>query len=490
MKLLYENNGSAAPEVSFILLDWSCRESFHTLQYLSDQSVSRGRYEIIWIEYYGRRSPEIEAGVKGCNWLQKPPVVDRWIVMEMPEEVCYHKHLMYNVGIVAARGKIVVFCDSDAIVTETFVESIIKSFEGDKDIVLHLDEVRNASKRFYPFNYPSLRDVTGRGCVNWTNGVASGLHAVKDALHALNYGACMCALREDLIAIGGADEHADYVGHVCGPYEMTFRLSSAGKREVWHGSEFLYHVWHPGTDGKNNYMGPHDGKNMSSTALEARKTRRVLPLVENTAIRMLRLREDEVIYAPLLEQAIPSEEMKNWTTEKLGQRKKAFWNAGEFMKAPFLNLSLTLTFAKMLKRQFFMKVTKFSRQPTSIEDGVGKVARAYDFFRNMAAYNNYAVERCSLCIKELSSQNVSEVAVCGTGDIAEILYKLTQRSPVRINAVYGFSEGKRFFDHRVIAVDDIRDYRGKVVVAALASGEEMAEILKGRGIASERIVLL
>ena len=109
MKVLFENNNPAAPEVSFVLLDWSCRESFHTLQYLGDQSVSRGRYEIIWIEYYGRRSPEIEAGVKGCNWLQKPPAVDRWIVMEMPEEVCYHKHLMYNIGIVAARGKIIVF---------------------------------------------------------------------------------------------------------------------------------------------------------------------------------------------------------------------------------------------------------------------------------------------------------------------------------------------------------------------------------------------
>ena len=490
MEVMFENKGAVAPEVSFVLLDWSCRESFHTLAYLNNQGVVRERYEIIWIEYYGRRPPEIKAGIKGCGWLQRPGAVDRWIVMDMPEEVCYHKHLMYNLGIVAARGRIVVFCDSDAIVKPTFVEAIIKSFEEDGNIVLHLDEVRNASKRFYPFNYPSVADVTGRGCVNWTNGATSGLCGREDPLHTLNYGACMCALREDLIAIGGADEHADYLGHVCGPYEMTFRLVNAGRREVWHNSEFLYHVWHPGTDGKNNYMGPHDGRNVSTTALEAIKTRRVLPLVENPAIRFLRLHEDGVLYAPLLEQAVPEEEIKNWTVERLGQREKAFWSAAEFMRAPFLNLSLALTLVKMLKRQFLMKVTKFSRQPTSLGDGARKVARVYDFFRNMAAYNNYAVERCSHCVKELSRENVGEVAVCGTGDIAEILYKLTQGSAVRINAVYGFSEGKRFFGHRVMAVDEIKDYRGKVVVAALSSGSEMAEILKDRGIASERIVLL
>jgi hypothetical protein len=69
---------------------------------------------------------------------------------------------------------------------------------------------------------------------------------------------------------------------------MTFRLANFGRREVWHGTEFLYHTWHPGQAGVDNYLGPHDGRHMSTTALEALSTRRVKPYVENPAIQMLR----------------------------------------------------------------------------------------------------------------------------------------------------------------------------------------------------------
>ena len=51
-------------------------------------------------------------------------------------------------------------------VSPTFVESIIKSFEEDPNIVLHMDEVRNNDRRFYPFNYPSIEEVMGHGCIN------------------------------------------------------------------------------------------------------------------------------------------------------------------------------------------------------------------------------------------------------------------------------------------------------------------------------------
>jgi cellulose synthase/poly-beta-1,6-N-acetylglucosamine synthase-like glycosyltransferase len=128
MKVQLTNKNIVLPENSVILVDWSCRESFHILQYLNNQAISREKYEIIWIEYYSRQGPEIEAELKKCDRLGKPPIVDQWIVMGMPDHVCYHKHLMYNVGILASRGKIVTLCDSDAMVGPTFIESIIKNF--------------------------------------------------------------------------------------------------------------------------------------------------------------------------------------------------------------------------------------------------------------------------------------------------------------------------------------------------------------------------
>ena len=170
MQVLFEYKKSVAPKVSVVLLDWSCRESFHILDYLHKQTVPREQYELLWIEYYNKRSPEIAARLLDCEKTGSSPAVDQWIVLEMPEDVYYHKHLMYNVGILACRGRIVVICDSDALVKPTFIESIITAFEQDPNIVLHLDEVRNTDKRFHPFNYPSFEDVLGEGCINWRDG--------------------------------------------------------------------------------------------------------------------------------------------------------------------------------------------------------------------------------------------------------------------------------------------------------------------------------
>jgi hypothetical protein len=268
-----------APKISLILLDWSVRESFHLFHYLSQQTVPRDAFEVTVIEYYSRVSGSLQ---------EFEGMVDNWIVMGMPEDCYYHKHLMYNVGIAASHGDIVMIGDSDAMVKETFIETILHAFEKDPNIVFHMDQFRNMRRDLHPFSYPSFDEVQGEGCINNTNGQTSGVLNTEDPLHTRNYGACMCARREDLIAIGGADEHIDYLGHICGPYDMTFRLVNLGRKEVWSMDEFMHHTWHPGQAGADNYLGPHDGRHMSTTALEALTSRRTLPYVENAAIGKLR----------------------------------------------------------------------------------------------------------------------------------------------------------------------------------------------------------
>lgn len=268
------------PKVSLILLDWSVRESFHLLHYLSKQDVDRDLFEVIVIEYYSRVSDAIRPF---------EDQVDSWFLLEMPEDCYYHKHLMYNAGIVAANGDICVICDSDAMVKPGFIRSIITEFDNHPNTVLHIDQFRNARKDLYPFCYPDFSQVTGKGCINNIGGKTRGVVDDKDPIHNRNYGACMCARREDLITIGGADEHIDYLGHICGPYEMTFRLVNFGRREVWHDTEFMYHTWHPGQAGVDNYLGRHDGRHVSATALDALVNGRISPIVENETIRELRL---------------------------------------------------------------------------------------------------------------------------------------------------------------------------------------------------------
>lgn len=312
--ILYKSENEK-PDLSIILLDWSCRESFHSLDYLNRQTISRDRYEIIWVEYYGRKARRIEEDIDRARAEARHPLVDQWIVMGIPERIYYHKHLMYNVGILACRGGIICICDSDAVFPPTFVESIVRTFMENDDIVLHLDEVANYSPRFYPFNYPSVDEIRGEGCVNWVadKGKTTGMLAAEDRIHLRNYGACMCARKDDVMAVGGADEHKDYLGHICGPYDLSFRLFNAGRKEVWHEDEYIYHVWHPGNAGRGNYLGPHDGKNMSSTALRALETGRIYPLEENPAVRAVRLGlQGERVQADLLVHAIREETINSW----------------------------------------------------------------------------------------------------------------------------------------------------------------------------------
>lgn len=305
------------PKVSLVLLDWSVRESFHLLHYLSRQSIPRDSFEVIIIEYYDRVSEALR---------RFEEQVDSWVVLEMPAACYYHKHLMYNVGIVLARGEIVMIGDSDAMVKETFIESIIRHFERNPDTVYHIDQFRNVRRDLYPFSYPSFEEVLGEGCMNNAGGKTAGVLNNIDPIHSRNYGSCMCARREDLIAIGGADMHIDYLGHICGPYDMTFRLVNFGRREVWDMNEFMYHTWHPGQAGADNFMGPHDGRHMSTTALEALQSGRVLPLLENEAIRLLRT-AGTTDPESVIDKLIPAASSVEWSVERIkAQGSHARWD--------------------------------------------------------------------------------------------------------------------------------------------------------------------
>ena len=291
IKILFDSQTKKYhPKITFVLIDWSIRESFHTIDYLNNQNINRESYELIWIEYYDKQSLQIKNKIEDAKRKNKRSPVDKWVVMNMPQSIHYHKHLMYNIGIALSCGEIIAIMDSDAIVVPTFVEYILNVFDINNKTVLHFDEIRNNSQRFYPFNYPSIEDILGEGCINWKNGKTTGLLSEIDTIHTRNYGACMVAPKESIIKIGGADEHIDFLGRICGPYDMTFRLLNIGLREYWSFEHFLYHVWHPGVteDSYVDYIGPNDSRNISTTALESLVSKRTLPLVENKIINKIR----------------------------------------------------------------------------------------------------------------------------------------------------------------------------------------------------------
>jgi hypothetical protein len=490
LRILYNNSHSVFPKISIVLLDWSCRESFHILDYLENQTIPRNQYEVIWIEYYDRKAPEIEEKLKHCELSQKSPILDQWISLDMPRDVYYHKHLMYNLGLILSRGEIVTICDSDAIVRKTFVEEIVRCFEKDPNIVLHLDEVRNNNKRFYPFNYPRVEEAIGDGCINWRDGKTTGLWDVDDIMHTRNYGACFAASRKDIISIGGADEHIDYLGHICGPYEMTFRLVNLGKREVWHPTEFLYHVWHPGQAGDNNYLGPHDGKHMSTTALGARRTGRILPLVENPAIRQLRLKGGSNSDLSLLGQLISPETLNGWSVEQLKKNKRLVWRQWLSPMGGFRQRRLSKALFKMAAKQFWIKLTKVPRQLKSPKVVLQKAVNACYFLKNIHQHNLHIAQQSQLILEDLAKHGATQISLYGTGDIAEMLYGLTADVPLKVQSIYDDFGDEVFMGFDVQPVSECVKNTGKIIIAAMVGIDEKIERLMKLGVERDRIVTL
>jgi len=480
MKIQFFNSELKAPKVSFVLLDWSCRESFHGLEYFNQQTIPRSDYEILWIEYFSRKADQIEQGLVADADEGRPCRVDQWLIMEMPDDLYYHKHLMYNLGIVAARGEIVVLCDSDVMLRPGFVESIVREFEDrDEGIVLHLDEVRSVQKNFYPFNHPSIEEVMAGGCINWSQeeNKTTGLLDTEDRLHTLNYGACMAARREDLIAIGGADQHVDYLGHICGPYEMTFRLVNFGLKEVWSDNEFLYHTWHPGTDGKGNYLGPHDGFNMSSTALGARHTERIFPLEENPAIFSLRTKVNEISRDRLLEQVIAESPWQEWTLEKLEEQQRKFKPA--------------VSNVKILVGQFVEKTRQFlkkNKNPKQLFRGL--FVHSFHYIGKIIQQSQYNVKKCSDCLASLEKNNIESFALFGRGEIAETLYQLSKKSSVRLTNIFENGPEKSFYELKSLPVEKLKEYSGLIILGHRENIEANIAVLKKHDIPMSRIILL
>ncbi len=172
------------------------------------------------------------------------------------------------------------------------------------------------------------------------------------------------------------------------------------------------------------------------------------------------------------------------------KKKPSLWSEWLSPKRPLVGFLLFKTFVKMLIKQFYLKVTKFSRQTRSVKDTRTKIGKIYDFLKNMSQYNIYVIERSRHCLDRLASQRIKEVTVYGADDIAEVLYDLTFDAQIKINAIYDDFKTKKFLGFDILPTEACNGRKEKVIVASLVGIEEKIEKLRKLGIEKERIVVL
>ncbi|MDP1771318.1 MAG: hypothetical protein Q8L15_03475 [Methylobacter sp.] len=279
-EIVHKNSAPTAPRLSFILLDWGCRERFTTLDWLNKQDIPRDQYELIWVELYDRVIDEV---------MEKADVV-----ITCNQRGTYHKHIGYNIGLLQARGELICVCDSDAVFPADFVRSVFKSFgiegrESAQPLVLMHYEWRTSL--LYPDDLADAEELKDAERWQWWPLI-------------VNEGACVTVRRADAIRFGGFDEHSSYIGYLCGPYDLAWRLVNAGWPEIWHDSSVaLWHFAHPdpiGTNGQKASLQqlmekahPHLHGH-ALTAVDAFSTGRFQPLQENPKIWDLRMKDRRI----------------------------------------------------------------------------------------------------------------------------------------------------------------------------------------------------
>jgi hypothetical protein len=286
---------------------------------------------------------------------------------------------------------------------------------------------------------------------------------------------------------------------------MTFRLVNAGKREVWHPSEFLYHVWHPGQDGINNYLGPHDGRNVSTRALEARWTGRILPYVENAAIRNLRL--GGISLAPDNPLSLFSgSHLQKWSMERVEKLKPRFWRELLSSRRPTIACRLLKSYAKVMARRIYQKAIEVrNKKARGIEtlnrrndqgpqkqsfEVVFYVRKAFDFLRRTCEFCVSVSRRSRECLKTVSDHGERQVSLYGTDDIAEIVYALTFDFPIRVKEVYDDVGGRRIHHFQVKPIVACTHAEERLIVTSSKGIEEKIKQLQQLRISPDRIIVL
>lgn len=201
-------------KISVVMIDGSFRENLFGAQYFSQQDLPEDDYEILWIEYYRRANPRLDA------W----PRVQQTC---LGRSGTYHSSYCFNEGIRRARGEVVVVPDADQIVRPDFLSRVWERQQRYEKLVTYAyryDELERGSLPSHRF------DVLERHCV---------------LRNPTNYGGCLAVRRKWLLEINGYEQHPIFgSGNHANGMDVYTRFKNLGLAVQWEPTLKTYHPWH------------------------------------------------------------------------------------------------------------------------------------------------------------------------------------------------------------------------------------------------------
>ncbi len=211
--------GTKKPKISVIMVDGSFRERFHAVDSFGSQSLTPENYEIIWIEFYSRVTPELKAKIGQYSNAR---------ILTLNRDGIYHSSFCFNAGIQASRGDVVFIPDADVIAENTFLEQAYQDHQKNPKLVMY----------FFCKEEPHA-DHTG-------NLSLEHLKKVCRLTNPQNFGGCLSVRKRWLLHINGYEQHPLFgTGFHANGLDVYTRFKNLGLHVRWHPALMLYHPWHP-----------------------------------------------------------------------------------------------------------------------------------------------------------------------------------------------------------------------------------------------------
>lgn len=208
------------PKISVITWDAGFRENFHTIDSFANQTIPKEDYEFIWVDYYDKIKPEVQAKITG---------------IPNAKSLCVNGNGQWrlatclNYGIKNSSGELLVIPDGDIVVNSDFLSKVWDAHSKIDNLVLYFrrwDEPEHAHSSEISIEH---------------------MEKVCEMNNPTNYSGCITMRRHVWDYVNGYEEHPLFAGPSFTGLELYTRLKNAGFPIMWHPTVKIYHPWHANT---------------------------------------------------------------------------------------------------------------------------------------------------------------------------------------------------------------------------------------------------